>query len=70
MKNMLLVAGIVRLIIGLISVGLGIYYAVIEEGLMAAAFIVVGAVCVGMSVYSFMQYIKSKKTDMEEDTEE
>ena len=57
-------------LIGLISVGLGIYYAVIEEGLMAAALIVVGAVCVGMSVYSFMQYIKSKKTDMEEDTEE
>ena len=37
---------------------------------MAAAFIVVGAVCVGMSVYSFIQYKKSKKTDMEENMEE
>ena len=67
MKNLNLTAAIVQLVVGLVCLGLGIYYVTQNSSTMAVVFIVAGAVCVVMSVRSYLKIRRQKREQSEEE---
>lgn len=67
MKNFNLTSAIAQLVVGLVCIGLGIYYFTKSESTMSVVFFVAGAVCIVMSVRTFMNLSKKKKDEKEDE---